>query len=402
MARGRGGAGAGSSRSVTKGRCTAPGTCCRALPPCGAGSSFPHLRSRKRGARAGELSSAVPESSPDMARREREQGSAGQRAAGIARTVSVLEAAQPQLGSLGRSSHLWPATMVSRERLQPLQKMDTNRSIRRGSQGTGSWGRSMGRLSISPGSTRRKELKEILLQSNSPSSTMRLATAQKTSNSSSLLAGQHQELKPEQNPEVLSLALDPLEHEWLLTVAEGDADNIIRLLDLDPSLLTRKDFVTGFTALHWLAKHGHHESFIQVISHAQRKGYPVNVNIPTASGGLTPLHLATLQGHELLIKLLVGAYGADTSLRDHNGRKAWQYLRADTSRELKELAGALEDDLVQLCSHNTNNNCKSSREARTGRDCVDSSGARGTTQRPRRLSTLRGFVRQAFALFQEP
>ncbi|NXX10659.1 SWAHD protein, partial [Podargus strigoides] len=147
-----------------------------------------------------------------------------------------------------------------------------------------------------------------------------------------------------------------LEHEWLLTVAQGDADNIVRLLDLDPSLLTRKDFVTGFTALHWLAKHGHHENFIQVISHAQKKGYPINVNIPTASGGLTPLHLAALQGHELLIKVLVGAYGADTSRRDHNGRKAWQYLRADTSRELKELAGALEEDLVQLCSHNTNNN----------------------------------------------
>ncbi|NXL57007.1 SWAHD protein, partial [Chordeiles acutipennis] len=147
-----------------------------------------------------------------------------------------------------------------------------------------------------------------------------------------------------------------LEHEWLLTAAQGDADNIVRLLDLDPSLLTRKDFVTGFTALHWLAKHGHHESFIQVISHAQKKGYPVNVNIPTASGGLTPLHLAALQGHELLIKVLVGAYGADTSRRDHNGRKAWQYLRADTSRELKELAGALEEDLVHLCSHNTNNN----------------------------------------------
>ncbi|NXX73017.1 SWAHD protein, partial [Spizella passerina] len=121
-----------------------------------------------------------------------------------------------------------------------------------------------------------------------------------------------------------------LEHAWLLTVAEGDADSIIKLLDLDPSLLTRRDFVTGFTALHWLAKHGHHESFIQVISHAQKKGYPVNMNIPTASGGLTPLHLAALQGHEVLIKVLVGAYGADTTCRDHNGRKAWQYLPAHT------------------------------------------------------------------------
>ncbi|GAB0195177.1 ankyrin repeat domain-containing protein SOWAHD [Grus japonensis] len=333
-----------------------------------------------------------------MARREREQGSAEQRVAGITRTFTFLEATQPQAGSLARTSHLWPAAGGSRERFHPLQKMDTNRSVSWGSQGPGSWGRTAGRLSIGPGSTRRKELKEILLQSNSPGSTMRFATAQKTPNGSSISAGPHQEQKPEQSPEVLSLALDPLEHEWLLTAAQGDADNIVRLLDLDPSLLTRRDFVTGFTALHWLAKHGHHESFIQVISHAQKKGYPFNVNLPTASGGLTPLHVAALQGHELLIKVLVGAYGADTSRRDHNGRKAWQYLRADTSRELKELAGASEDDLVQLRSHNTNNNCKSSREARAGRDCVDS-GAEG--KRSWSVSTLRHFVRQVFTFFQE-
>ncbi|NXR84097.1 SWAHD protein, partial [Pycnonotus jocosus] len=145
-----------------------------------------------------------------------------------------------------------------------------------------------------------------------------------------------------------------LEHAWLLTVAKGDADSI-KLLDLDPSLLPRRDFVTGFTALHWLAKHGHHESIIQVISHAQKKGYPVNMNIPAASGGLTPLHLAALQGHEVLIKVLVGSYRADTTFRDHNGHKSWQYLPADTSRDLKELAGALEEDLVQLHSHTTNN-----------------------------------------------
>lgn len=343
---------------------------------------------------------ASPAAGTAMAGQERDQGSVGQGESGITRTFASLKATQPQTGSLARRSHLWPAATGSRERFHPLQKTDTNRSISQGSQGPGSWGRTAGRLSVGPGSTRRKELKEILLQSNSPGSTKRLSTTQKMFNSSSLLAGPHQEQKSEQSPEVLSLALDPLEHEWLLTVAQGDADNIVRLLDLDPSLLTRKDFVTGFTALHWLAKHGHHESFIQVISHAQKKGYAVNVNIPTASGGLTPLHLAALQGHELLIKVLVGAYGADTSRRDHNGRKAWQYLRADTPRELKELAGALEEDLVQLSSHNTNNNCKSSREARAGQDCVDS-GAEGKAQRSWGLSTLRDFVRQTFAFFQE-
>uniref|UniRef100_A0A8C4JTR4 Sosondowah ankyrin repeat domain family member D n=1 Tax=Dromaius novaehollandiae TaxID=8790 RepID=A0A8C4JTR4_DRONO len=252
----------------------------------------------------------------------------------------------------------------------------------RGSRGAGSLAGASGRLSIGPGSARRKELKEILLQSNGPGGAMWFAA-------------------PQRSPEVLSLALDPLEHEWLLTAAQGDAESILRLLDLDPSLLARKDFVTGFTALHWLAKHGHHESLIRVVSHAQKKGYPVDVNVPAASGGLTPLHLAAAQGHEMFIKVLVGAYGADTSRRDHSGHKAWQYLRADASQELKELAGALEEDLVQLGARNSNNNCKSSREARAGAgDCVDS-GAEGKKRQPRGLSTLRDFVRQAFAFFQE-
>ncbi|XP_071298470.1 ankyrin repeat domain-containing protein SOWAHD [Agelaius tricolor] len=331
-----------------------------------------------------------------MARQEREKGEAEQKVAGISGRFSFLDGAQPRAGGPARSSHLWPATL---EHFHTLQKTDTNKSINWGRHSLGSWGRTSGRFSVSPSSTRRKELKEILLQSNSPGSTMRFATAQKTSSSSSVRL--HQEQKPEQSPDLLPLVLDPLEHAWLLTVAEGDADSIIKLLDLDPSLLTRRDFVTGFTALHWLAKHGHHESFIQVISHAQKKGYPVNMNIPTASGGLTPLHLAALQGHEVLIKVLVGAYGADTTCRDHNGRKAWQYLPAHTSRDLKELAGALEEDLVQLHSHNTNNNCKSSREAGAGQDCVDSGAEGKAAQHSWGLSTLRGFVRQAFAFFHE-
>uniref|UniRef100_A0A8B9ZKY5 Sosondowah ankyrin repeat domain family member D n=1 Tax=Anas platyrhynchos TaxID=8839 RepID=A0A8B9ZKY5_ANAPL len=273
-----------------------------------------------------------------MARREREQpgGSAERRGAAAAAAGSPRGFVRPEPpgGAVARVSHLWPAAAGSRERPQAPQAPQA-------AEPGGSWGRA----AAGPGSTRRKELKGIL-----QSSTKRSAPAQ--------VAGQNQEQEaPEHSPEVLSLALDPLEHEWLLTVAQGDAENIVRLLDLEPSLLSRKDFVTGFTALHWLAKHGHHESFIEVVAHAQKKGYPVNVNVPAASGGLTPLHLAALQGHELLIKLLVGAYGADTSCRDHSGRKAWQYLRADAPRELKELAGALEEDLAQLHICNTNNNC---------------------------------------------
>ncbi|NWX93484.1 SWAHD protein, partial [Nothoprocta pentlandii] len=147
-----------------------------------------------------------------------------------------------------------------------------------------------------------------------------------------------------------------LEHEWLLVAAQGDEEGILRLLDMDPGLLARRDFVTGFTALHWLAKHGRHESLIRAVALAQSRGCVVDVNVAAGSGGLTPLHLAALQGHEMLIKVLVGAYGADAARRDHSGRKAWQYLPASASRELKELAGALEEDLLPPGAHNANNN----------------------------------------------
>ncbi|KAM8800006.1 ankyrin repeat domain-containing protein SOWAHD [Eudromia elegans] len=261
------------------------------------------------------------------------------------------------------------------------------------SRGSGSWSRASARLSIGPGSSRRKELKEILLQSNGPGSGAWLAAAQRLSD---LPAGPPP--PPEPSPEELSLALDPLEHEWLLTAAQGDEEGILRLLELEPGLLARKDFVTGFTALHWLAKHGRHESLIRVVALARSRGYDVDVDVAAGSGGLTPLHLAALQGHEMLIKVLVGAYGADASRRDHSGRRAWQYLLAGASRELKELAGALEEDLAQLGAHNANNNCKSSHEAGAG------AGRRAeleTHGRPRRLRSLRGFIQQALAFFQE-
>nr|XP_006115472.1 ankyrin repeat domain-containing protein SOWAHD [Pelodiscus sinensis] len=290
------------------------------------------------------------------------------------------------------------AAAAGKVSLRQSQKRDLIRSLGRFSRGSGNWevGSDTARLSIGQGSTRRRGLKEFLLQSSGAEGAMWLAAAQKIASSSSTTVGIPQELeqKLEQSPEDLSLALDPLEHEWMLTVAQGNPQGILRLLDVDPSLLGRRDFVTGFTALHWLAKHGNHEALIEVITCAEKKGYHADVNIPTASGGLTPLHLAALQGHEMVIKVLVGAYGANTSLRDHSGHKAWQYLKADASRELKELSGALEDDLAQLGAWNTNNNCKPSRRA-------GDSGAERNSQMFFRLPSLRNMFRQALSFFQD-
>nr|XP_032646901.1 uncharacterized protein LOC116831187 isoform X6 [Chelonoidis abingdonii] len=52
-----------------------------------------------------------------------------------------------------------------------------------------------------------------------------------------------------------SVALDPVEKEWLQGAASGHLLTLSHLLKQDPSLATRKDFTSG-TALHWAAKHG--------------------------------------------------------------------------------------------------------------------------------------------------
>ncbi|XP_053230621.1 ankyrin repeat domain-containing protein SOWAHD [Podarcis raffonei] len=278
-----------------------------------------------------------------------------------------------------------------------------SRSMNRSSRRSGNWatGVDTARLSIGYGSTRRKGLKDKLFQSSQAKPMWVTASHQE---SVVLDTQPDQEPLMDGNNDDLSLALDPVEHEWMLTVAQGDAESILNLLTKDPSLLSRRDFVTGFSVLHWLAKHGRHEDLIEVISFAERNCYPFDVNMPSASGRLTPLHLAALQGHEMVIKVLVGAYGANTSLRDHNGRKAWQYLREDASRELKELSGACEEDLAQLGTGNANNNCAPSARGGIGMFKGDSKEARGRGHSQRvtpRLSYFRNKFRQAIAFFQE-
>eukprot|EP00076_Gallus_gallus_P009544 XP_004940892.1 ankyrin repeat domain-containing protein SOWAHD [Gallus gallus] len=245
--------------------------------------------------------------------------------------------------------------------------------------------RAASRVCSGPDRNRRKELREILFQSSSLSRNMRFAATQITPSGPGLLKGPEEQEMLEQSPRVLSLTLH---REWLLAVAGGDTVNILKMLSQDPSLLNAADPVTGFSALHWLAKHGHQKSFIEVVSHAQEKGCPVNINIRTAMGGFTPLCLAAQQGHASLIEVLVKEYKADTTLRDYSGRQAWQYLRADTSRELMELAGALEEKSAQPGTHSSNSEHR--RDVTTNR----------RAPRPWRQLSVPKFVRRAFAFFR--
>ncbi|XP_004680423.2 PREDICTED: ankyrin repeat domain-containing protein SOWAHC [Condylura cristata] len=140
-----------------------------------------------------------------------------------------------------------------------------------------------------------------------------------------------------------SVALDPLEHAWMISAAEGQWDSLEGLLSSDPGLLAKRDFITGFTCLHWAAKHGRQEVLALLVNFANNHQMPVNINART-SGGYTALHLAAMHGHAEVVKLLVGAYDADVDARDYSGRKAGQYLSQSTAEEIKNLVGGLDLD----------------------------------------------------------
>ena len=52
--------------------------------------------------------------------------------------------------------------------------------------------------------------------------------------------------------------LEDREHAWLVKGAAGAWPDIYSLFREDSTLLNRRDFISGFTVLHWIAKHGDH------------------------------------------------------------------------------------------------------------------------------------------------
>lgn len=138
-----------------------------------------------------------------------------------------------------------------------------------------------------------------------------------------------------------SIALDPLEHEWMLCASDAEWGSLQRLLNSDPGLVLKKDFVTGFTCLHWAAKQGKPELIALIINFAKQHHIPISIDV-RSSTGYTPLHIAAMHNHMEVVKLLVGAYNADVEIRDYSGRKACQYLTDNVSVDMRDIIGAYE------------------------------------------------------------
>ncbi|CAG5991528.1 unnamed protein product [Menidia menidia] len=135
-----------------------------------------------------------------------------------------------------------------------------------------------------------------------------------------------------------SVPLEPLAHEWLVKCAAGLWGQIHTLLLRDTRLAQRKDFMSGFTALHWAAKDGNSSMIHKLLDISRKRGTSVNVNCK-AHGGYTPLHIAAIHGHTEAVVLLVQRYGANVNERDNYGKKAFHYLGKGVTAEVRALLG---------------------------------------------------------------
>ncbi|XP_071316380.1 ankyrin repeat domain-containing protein SOWAHA [Trachinotus anak] len=132
--------------------------------------------------------------------------------------------------------------------------------------------------------------------------------------------------------------LEQAEHEWLVKCAAGHWSQVYGLLLTDNQLAEKRDFMSGFTALHWAAKCGKSEMLVKIIDLSRQGGVDVDINAKT-HGGYTPLHIAALHDQEYIMAMLVGEFGANVNIRDNCGKKAYHYLSKGISGTLREMLG---------------------------------------------------------------
>ncbi|NXN16279.1 SWAHB protein, partial [Indicator maculatus] len=137
----------------------------------------------------------------------------------------------------------------------------------------------------------------------------------------------------------LSVPLGQREHAWLVAVSEGRWARVRGLFLEEPELALQRDFMSGFTVLHWLAKHGDGPGLQELAAAARQAGLVLDVDARSGCG-YTPLHLAAIHGHQLVIKVLVLQLGCQVQIRDSSGRQPWEYLGSSTSGEIWQLLEA--------------------------------------------------------------
>lgn len=154
-----------------------------------------------------------------------------------------------------------------------------------------------------------------------------------------------EEPREARNPSVVPL--EQSEHQWLVKCATGHWSQVHGLLMQDSQLAEKKDFMSGFTALHWAAKCGNSNMLVTIIDLAKQGGVDLDIN-SRAHGGYTPLHIAALHNQAYIMTMLVSEFGADIRIRDNCGKRAYHYLHKDVAASVREMLGQPKDQQVQI------------------------------------------------------
>lgn len=176
---------------------------------------------------------------------------------------------------------------------------------------------------------------------DSPQSQKRLPPMERGCSSPQLRRAVRSTRAPEEPREVrasssCTVPLEDLEHEWLLRCAAGHWQQVHGLLLKDSHLAERRDFLSGFTALHWAAKCGNSSMLVKIVDRAKEGGVQIDINAKT-HGGYTPLHIAALHNQGYIMAMLMGEYSADPNIRDNCGKRPHHYLQEDAPRSLREM-----------------------------------------------------------------
>uniref|UniRef100_A0A1B0FDT6 Uncharacterized protein n=1 Tax=Glossina morsitans morsitans TaxID=37546 RepID=A0A1B0FDT6_GLOMM len=130
-------------------------------------------------------------------------------------------------------------------------------------------------------------------------------------------------LEEEELPEI-TLA-HPKAKKWIVAMATANYQELAKLANDWPELVKLRDPFTGYSALHWAAKHGN-EDMVNLIAGT----YKADVNCRT-NGGYTPLHMAMYFDRSNVFHMLSNDYKANIDLLDWAGNKALNYSKQKTS-----------------------------------------------------------------------
>lgn len=122
--------------------------------------------------------------------------------------------------------------------------------------------------------------------------------------------------------------LDSIKKEWITRARQNDTASIIELLKFYPELVTSIDPISGYTALHWAAKHGN----IQMVRLLCQSNL-IQIDKRSKSG-YTALHLAQNFGRLDISDFLTKDCNANISIRDNHGFKSHQYGKRKEHKSL--------------------------------------------------------------------